>query len=65
MAETRKVRVEVPVPVELAEDFEEVLRTKAWELYLIYKWLSLPEAKQGQIEELAEEAKRKAAQRMG
>ncbi|MCE4627956.1 MAG: hypothetical protein F7C34_02240 [Desulfurococcales archaeon] len=44
MARTRRITIEVEVPEELGEDFVETLRTKAWELYLAYKWLQIPEA---------------------
>ena len=60
---TKKITVEVEVPEGVGEDFVRVLRERAWELYLIYRWLELPEAKKEDIEELAREAKRRAGRR--
>ena len=60
---TRRITVEVEVPEGAGEDFVRVLRDKAWELYLIYRWLELPEARERDIEELAREAKRRAGRR--
>jgi len=41
----------------MSEDFVRTLKEKAWELYLTYKWLQLPEADPKVIEELSREAK--------
>ena len=60
---TRRVVVEVDVPSVLEEDFIRTLRERLWELYLIYKWLQMPEAGEDVIESLAREAKRKVAER--
>ena len=62
---TRKVVIEVEVPEGAGEDFVETLRKRAWELYLTYKWLQLPEASEGVVEELAREAKKRAAEKVG
>ena len=64
MTRTRRIVVEVEVPEELGEDFVETLRSRAWELYLTYKWLQLPEAPEKLVEELAREAKRRAAEKI-
>jgi len=61
---TKKIVVEVEVPEELEEDFIETLKRKAWELYLTYKWLQLPEATPETIQKLAREAKKKAAEKI-
>ena len=58
---TKKIVVEVEVPEEVEADFIETLRKKAWELYLTFKWLQLPEADEKFIDELAREAKKKTA----
>ena len=61
---TRKVTIEVEVPEDVEADFIETLRKKAWELYLTYKWLQLPEATPETIQKLAREAKKKAAEKI-
>ena len=60
----KKVTIEVEVPEGVEADFVETLRKKAWELYLTYKWLQLPEADEKIIEELAREAKKKTAEKI-
>jgi len=62
---TRKVVIEVEVPEGAGEDFVETLRKRAWELYLTYKWLQLPEAGEEAVEELAREAKKRAVEKVG
>jgi len=61
---TKKVVVEVEVPEGVEADFVETLRKKAWELYLTYKWLQLPEADEKLVDELAREAKKKTAEKI-
>ena len=61
---TKKIIIEVEVPEELEKDFIETLKRKAWELYLTYKWLQLPEAPPETIQKLAREAKKKAAEKI-
>ncbi len=56
---TKKVVIEVEVPEGAGEDFVEALRKRAWELYLTYKWLQLPEADEKTVEGLAREAKKR------
>ena len=58
---TKKVVIEVEVPEGAEEDFVETLRKRAWELYLTYKWLRLPEADERIVEELAREAEKRAS----
>ncbi|MCE4624377.1 MAG: hypothetical protein F7C35_00745 [Desulfurococcales archaeon] len=48
----------------MVEDFVETLGNRAWELYLTYKWLQLPEVPERKVEELVREAKRRAAEKI-
>ncbi len=62
---SRRIAIEVEVPEGISEGFVRTLKEKAWELYLIYKWLQLPEAGPKVIEELSRLAKTRAAKEKG